>query len=360
MGVKGVPDVLRDTMAIMYMAHVFGLRIHAIRDDWKDMFDQFALAPWEIWKVGFAFLRLGAPHALGIIPECTLGCGYSNAPNLCQRFANGVFEALTVQMHGADAAFFASPDRTSAERALIERRRAISASTGREQCALFAAHVYTDDSFVIIAGTGRAVRWVRIWGEFVRRSRSRTMAIPRKRLAGAGGVWYGVADIPCIGVAHTERVKTVRAGAVLARVAGRNGTLFWGDYRSLTGLLEHLLPIVGMNRRYMHELYHIHRVFAKAPPTTPLGSHITDAMSDRASEWYGALGSYPGVLTDVVFGSARKWFQTTQRIDSYSTTPLVSARSKALVSAATCTVMRGVLRSSLATSPVTTRCRSRF
>ena len=30
-------------------------------------------------------------------------------------------------------------------------------------------------------------------------------------------------------------------------------TLPWGDYRSLTGLLEHLLPIVGMNRRYMHE-----------------------------------------------------------------------------------------------------------
>ena len=33
------------------------------------------------------------------------------------------FEELTVQMHGADAAFFASPERTSAECALVERRR---------------------------------------------------------------------------------------------------------------------------------------------------------------------------------------------------------------------------------------------
>ena len=131
-----VPDVLHGTMVIMYMAHVFGLRIHVIGGDWKDMFNRFALAPWEIWKGDFAFLRLGAPPALGVVLEYTLGYGYSNASNLCQRFANDVFEALTVQMHGADAAFFASPERTSAECALVERRRAISASTGREQCAL--------------------------------------------------------------------------------------------------------------------------------------------------------------------------------------------------------------------------------
>jgi hypothetical protein len=134
--------------------------------------------------------------------------------------ANGVFDALTVQMHEADTAFFASSQRTSAERALIEWRRAISASTGREQCALFAARVYTDGSFVVIAGTDRAVCWVRIWGEFARRSRSR-MAKPRKRLAGAGGIWCGVANIPCIGVAHTECAKTVRAYAVRSHARRR-------------------------------------------------------------------------------------------------------------------------------------------
>ena len=122
------------------------------------------------------------------------------------------------------------------------------------------------------------------------------MAILRKRLAGAGGVWCGVANIPCIGVAHTERAKTVRACTALSRVIDRDPTLLWGDYCSLTGLLEYLLPIVGMNRRYMHEPYHVHRAFVKAPPTTPLGSHISEAMSNRASEWHGALSSCPGVL----------------------------------------------------------------
>ena len=59
-------------MVIVYMAHVVDLRIHVIGDDWKDLFNEFALAPWEIWKVGFAFLRLGAPRALGGILEYTL------------------------------------------------------------------------------------------------------------------------------------------------------------------------------------------------------------------------------------------------------------------------------------------------
>ena len=130
---------------------------------------------------------------------------------------------------------------------------------------------------------------------------------PSQAAGGCSGVWCGVANIPCIGVAHTERVKTFRACAILTRVASHDATLIWGDYRSLAGLLEHLLPIVGMNRRYMHELYHIHCVFAKAPPTTPLGSHTTEAVSDRASEWYGALSSCscPGVLAGV-----RLWVST--------------------------------------------------
>ena len=291
-------------MVIMYMAAVFKLRIHVIGGDWKDMFNQFVLAPWELWKVGFAFLRLGAPRALGVILEYTLGYGYANASNLCQRFANGVIDALSANMHAADVGFFSDVRRTPAERRLIARRRVVSGITGREECALFAAHVYTDDSFVIVAGTDRAVRWVRTWGEFVRRSKSR-MAIPEKRLVGAGGVWCGVAVLPCIGVAHTERVKTVRACTTLVRIADRDPTLPWGDYRSLTGLLEHLLPIVGMNRRYMHELYHIHRVFSKATPATLVGSHISEGASNRATEWYDALSSCPGVLADVVFGAAR-------------------------------------------------------
>ena len=59
-----------------------------------------------------------------------------------------------------------------------------------------------------------------------------------------------VASVHITGTVQTQH----SACAVLARVADRDGTLFWGDYRSRTSLLEHLLPIVGMNRRYMHEL----------------------------------------------------------------------------------------------------------
>ena len=47
------------------------------------------------------------------------------------------------------------------------------------------------------------------------------------------------------------------------------------------------------------------RVFARATPTALVGSHITEAASERATEWYDALSSCPGVLADCVFGAAR-------------------------------------------------------
>ena len=55
---------------------------------------------------------------MGVILECTLGYGFANASNRCQRFANGVFEAIAAQMHDADRTFFSSSSRTPAERAL--------------------------------------------------------------------------------------------------------------------------------------------------------------------------------------------------------------------------------------------------
>ena len=239
---------------------------------------------------------------MGIILECTLGYGFSNASNLCQRFANGVMDAISEQMHAADADFFDSNDRTPAERALVARRRKLSAVTGRNECALFSLKMYTDDGIFIVAGAQRALRLLRLWGTFVKRSNAR-MAIPAKRTLGAGLVWCGVSIVPCLGMVWVPRAKTVRACAELTKVARADGSMQWGDYRSLVGLLEHLRPIVGFTRRQLHELYFPHRVFADANPTTRLSTHITSGMKSRASEWLSRLATSPGALADAVFGT---------------------------------------------------------
>ena len=301
-----IPDVLHNIMVLMYAARIFSLDLYVVTDDWKDMFNQFRLAPWELWKVGFAFGHLsdtiGDKTVLGVVLEYTLGYGFANASNLCQRFANGVFDAISKQMHEADRSFFSASERTDSERQYIAQRRALSALTGREECALFSMDIYTDDGIMIVAGAERTERLLRLWGTFVKRSRAR-MAIPEKRTLGAGLLWCGVNTIPCLGFAYVPRAKVVRACAELRRIGARDPALEWADYRSLVGLLEHLLPIVGFTRLQMHELYYVHHVFTNAEPNARVVKHITDGIVDRANEWAARLGTCPGSLADVVFGA---------------------------------------------------------
>ena len=40
-----VQDAMHDTMVLLYMANTFGLDLYVITDDWKDMFNQFRIAP---------------------------------------------------------------------------------------------------------------------------------------------------------------------------------------------------------------------------------------------------------------------------------------------------------------------------
>lgn len=259
-----VPGILHNIMVLRHAARIFNEDIYVISDDWKDMFTQFRLAPWELWKVGFAFGHLsgtiGNKTVLGMILEYTLGYGFANASNLCQRFANGVMDAVASQMHEADAEFFSSDDRTPAERAYIARRQSLSRLTGRTELALFSLSMYTDDAIFIVVGVDRTLRFLELWGTFVHRSGAR-MAIPEKRTLVAGLLWCGVMILPCLAMAYVTRVKVVRACNALERVANRDSSLAWADYRSDVGLLEHLLPIVGLNRRYIHERYYPHQGF---------------------------------------------------------------------------------------------------
>ena len=72
-----IPDVLHNAMVLMYAARVFKLDLYVITDDWEDMFNQFRLAPWELWKVEFVFGhvadKVGDKNVLGVVLEYNLG-----------------------------------------------------------------------------------------------------------------------------------------------------------------------------------------------------------------------------------------------------------------------------------------------
>ena len=106
-------------------------------------------------------------------------------------------------------------------------------------------------------------------------------------------------------MAYVPRGKVARACAALERVARADSTLELGEYRSLVGLLEHLLPIVGFNRRQMHELYYPHHIFDNAAPAAQLRHSFTDGMRDRARECIDRLATCPGALADAVFGAQK-------------------------------------------------------
>ena len=299
-----VPHVLHNLMVLASAASVFKLPIYVLTDDWKDMFNQFHLAPWELWKVGFVFLFLddsGVPEtALSIVAEYTLGYGYTNASNIAQRFANGLTAELSHRMHVACRPFFDSTERTPAEREYIRSRDAVAAITGRVECALFATSMYTDDKITIIVGDHALILYLQLWGEFVTMSGAR-MAIPEKRTIGVGAPWCGVQLIPELGFAYFSRKKCTRACEGLSRVLVRDKTLELGEYRSLVGLLEHLMPLVAMNRLKISDLYSPHRKLQFASPTYRIAGDVTPSMQQLASEWHDIMSSCPGMLASDVF-----------------------------------------------------------
>ena len=52
-------DVMRDIAVLRRAAHVLGEPIYVFGDDVKDYFNQLAMAPSELWKLGVVFLRQG-------------------------------------------------------------------------------------------------------------------------------------------------------------------------------------------------------------------------------------------------------------------------------------------------------------
>ena len=109
-------DVMRDMAVLRRAAHVLGEPIYVFGDDVKDYFNQLAMAPSELWKLGVVFLRQGESleppprYAAGagdarliFVSEKRLGFGTHGASNLCQRWANAKLDLYRDEMDEAES-----------------------------------------------------------------------------------------------------------------------------------------------------------------------------------------------------------------------------------------------------------------
>ena len=300
--------VMRDNAVFNRAGHLMNEPTYGFEDDAKDYFNQLAMAPSELHKVGTVFLAEAGdlPHSpvppsdstssserppdsdrLVFVSEKRLGFGTHGASNIAQRFSDALIVWYREDMDVADAE--ARPAAGPRELAWLQQRLSLQRRRGEPcvsihkwteppsaalpdipapttidaippgyvcpQLRLFSAYMYTDDPLFLTVGLERTKRALRVWRRLTDAVRL-IMAIPEKRTLGSWGKWLGVNVIPNLGLVVVPRDKILRASAAIADVLDR-GVQFH-VYRSLCGLLEHLRAVNLQARNIMFGLYRPH------------------------------------------------------------------------------------------------------
>ena len=278
--------VMRDMAVFGRAAHRTGQAVYTAGDDAKDYFSQLPMAACELSKVGVLFLE-GSTSQLRYISERVLGFGTHGASNIAQRLSDAIMVMYYEEMDEAEAA--AGLAGSAAEQLWLEERLALMRKRGAAchairrhtgdphtvppdipaptkladipvgyvcpELRLYSGYMYTDDNELLFVGVPRTLRGLRVWKRLVQRI-NLLMAIDEKRSLGTWCKWLGVAIISGLGLVAVPKAKILRASeAITLTLEGRAD---FQTYRSLCGLLEHLLAVVLRGRNVMHGLYRPH------------------------------------------------------------------------------------------------------
>ena len=293
-----VEDQLHNTAVLKYAAAVYEEPLFILTADAKDFFNQLMLAVWCRHHVGLFWLSLDAQHELyTFIVEHSLGFGISMASNIAQRFAYGLMYIFLRAFDDAEAPFLAADLRNKARRAWIKARRALSARTGRNECRLASALMYTDDPALLVVGVKRAVRLLRVWRWLTSRS-GLIMAIAAKHAIGTRAPWLGFTHLPNLGAMVVPTDKLMRT-LVTLRIVISGVALTVREYESLMGLLEHLLVWANGQRSSMYGLYAPLKRASAHGPSTPVNLKPSAIRSFEG--WAERLKGRSGVAANAVF-----------------------------------------------------------
>ena len=319
-------QLLRDLALLKRAAALLGLVVFIFGDDFKDHFNQLAMAESELHKLNILFLRDGdelvdaspasqvpsaATGQLIFISELRLGFGTHGASNIAQRFSDAVLGLFREDMDAADAGHF---DASAGMATWLAERRIAAQSVVDEACRaeacsladratrveaqfllerrLYSCHVYTDDPTWIAVGTDRTLRALRVWRQLTNDA-GLIMAIPEKRHLGSHAPWLGVIILAGLGLVVVPKSKLLRAAGTISHVL--QGGQPFHVYRSLIGLLEHLRDVNLQGRNVMHGLYAPHKPTG-ASRYGPNGRvFCDDLMAKQLRRWLHLLRQSAGV-----------------------------------------------------------------
>ena len=254
-------------------------------DDIKDCFNRTAFAPSQLWMCMFLFFSVGvaAVQTIGFWVEYRLGFGAACSSGIAQRWVQMLVYDFQTELDAVEEPIFEAmltdlPGDDPRVR-WIRTRRTLSQRTGENECRLYSALVYTDDMHCSVVGIRRLVRALRCWRRVVVRFNVR-MAGPHKRLIGAALRWIGFDNYSIAGIISIPAEKRARMLEVLNRLVNGEAVTF-EEYRSLNGLLEHILPIVDTDRTAFYHLYGgIYREGICGGPKV-----IVEPKTERVEQW---------------------------------------------------------------------------
>ena len=282
-----IEDKAWDDSILLHAGHtVFKEPINGFTDDFADYFNQIPLAPAYYWTACFSwwmdddasdytlkgFQDTPTPP-ITYVAEKRLGFGVSLSSNVAQRFSESVVADFRSRFDAQELKHFADildpvthvcvPNNVLDATTLvhgwtnacrwIDARRTLSRETGLNQLRLYSVHIYTDDPVFTVVGTERLLRAMRVWHD-VTSAWGLRMAIARKRQVGPCVSWLGFNFYLPFGIIAVTPEKIFRAQSLMNSIL-QGAAVAFNEYRSLVGLLEHLLLFVGGDRTFMYHLY---------------------------------------------------------------------------------------------------------
>ena len=268
-------DVMRDLSILKAAAHALQEPVYLFGDDAKDYFSQLAMAPEAWWQLGVVFLsaeQLAERHSsnsfrpvageLYFVSERRLGFGVMPSSNIAQRFSEALLSLFRERMDAEEAAIASRETRPSflewrRRRTRVPQEPGVPGNVhALRQQRLYFCHYYTDDPIIGVVGVRRALAAIRVWRRVTTDVRL-IMAIPEKRNLGTWALWLGILFFAGMGLVVIPKNKLLRAAAAVTKAL--SGTMEFGSYRSLMGLLEHLRCVNRARRSAMFGLYEPHK-----------------------------------------------------------------------------------------------------
>ena len=304
-----VAEIMNDLSVLMYASHISGLPVIQIVSDVKDYFNQHMLSPSEMAKVGLitldpravadraSELRTALPD-LCCVAEGVLGYGLLNASNIGQRHAHLLTFVWMVHMLDesssiVEALFVAHPrlrDWWRYREGLLEQRGGSRCELVRfKQARLWTISQYTDDCHQAILSIDLTLLALRVWRRITSELRL-TMAIVQKHGLGQLVTVQGFRFHSGLGIVYVPEDKARRTLCDLEAAAADEMLLT--DYRSLLGLLQSLMFVVGMRRSSAYGLYTPLAGRLSVAPDEML--RITPAIVEKLRAWRERLAQCGG------------------------------------------------------------------